>query len=184
MMELTADLFASLDGFAAGENAGAFFGYPGPDLDRWVRDHLAQPQLMIMGRVTFEVLAKMSAAATDPGSTRMTELPKAVFSNTLSEPLAWANTQLIRGDLATGIRALKQRSAVPLRTIGSLTLVKSLMREGLVDVLRIAVFPLVLGADGREPALAGYPRDGLDLAGTTVLDSRIVVLEYRPTARS
>ena len=40
--------------------------------------------------------------------------------------------------------------------------------------------PLTLGDDGREPAFAGHPRSGLDLVATTVLDSRIVLLEYRP----
>jgi dihydrofolate reductase len=69
---------------------------------------------------------------------------------------------------------------VPLRTVGSLSLVRSLFGPGLVDRLRLAVFPLVLGPDGREPALAGYQRMGLDLAASTVLDGRIVLLEYRP----
>jgi dihydrofolate reductase len=180
MSELTADLFCSLDGFAAGVDQGPFFGYGGPELDGWIRDHLDQPQVIVMGRVTFEALAGMSATATDPGSVRMTELPKVVVSGTLTEPLAWPNTRVLREDLAGGIRALKQQSAVALRTIGSLTLVRSLLELGLVDVLRLAVFPLVLGEAGREPAFAGYQPAGLELAGTTVLDSRIVVLEYRP----
>jgi dihydrofolate reductase len=181
-MELTADLFSTLDGFAAGENVGAFYGYSGPDLDQWVREAQDQPQVIVMGRVTYEALAQISAAATDPVSTRMNELPKVVFSNTLQEPLAWANTRLIRGDLAEGIQALKKESAVPLRTIGSLSLVRSMLRLGLVDRLRITVFPLTLGPDGREPIYAGYPRASLELTGTRVLDGRIVMLDYRPAS--
>lgn len=180
MTELTADLFSTVDGFAAGTGAGAFFGYPGPDLDRWIRGNLDRPQLIVMGRVTYEALAAISAAATDQVSTRMNDIPKAVFSNTLIEPLTWQNTRLIRGSLAEGIGELKERSAVPLRTIGSLTLVRSLVRLGAVDLLRIAVFPVVLGQTGQEPAFAGYPDVGLELAGSTVLDGRIVMLEYRP----
>lgn len=180
MTELTADLFVSLDGFAGAENAGPFFGHGGPDLDRWVHDQLDKPQLMVMGRVTFEVLAQISATAGDPAGRRMNELPKAVVSNTLTEPPGWGATRLVRGDLAAAIGELKRDSAVPLRTIGSLTLVRNLLRLGLVDLLRVTVFPLVLGPDGREPAFAGHARAGLDLAGTRVLDSRIVMLDYRP----
>ncbi|MGI5155528.1 dihydrofolate reductase family protein [Microbispora sp. CA-102843] len=180
MADLTADLFVSLDGFAAGVDVGAFFDYPGPDLDAWIREATDEPQLMLMGRVTYEALAAISSAATDEASTRMNDLPKAVFSNTLREPLVWKNTRLVRGDLAEQVRALKQESDVPLRSIGSLSLVRSLMELGLVDRLRLMVFPLTLGGDGREPAYAGYPRTGLELAATRVLDSCLVLLEYRP----
>jgi hypothetical protein len=57
MRELTADLFISLDGFASGVDQPPYFGYFGPDLESWVREHLARPQLIIMGRVTYESLA-------------------------------------------------------------------------------------------------------------------------------
>ena len=77
------------------------------------------------------------------------------------------------------ITALKRESDVPLRTIGSLTLVRSLFDLDLVDRLRLAVFPLVLGPDGREPWYAGYLRAALDLMTTSVLDGRIVLLEYQ-----
>jgi dihydrofolate reductase len=178
MAELIADLFVSLDGFAAGGDQ-AFFGYPGPELDSWVREAVDQPQLLVMGRVTYEALAQISASATDKASTRMTELQKAIVSNTLSEPLAWSNTRLVRGG-PDAVRALKQQSRDPLRSIGSLSLVRSLVGLGLVDRLRIMTFPLTLGEAGREPALAGYPRAALELVGTRVLDSRLVLLEYRP----
>jgi len=93
MAELIADLFVTLDGFAAGVDAGPFFGYSGPELGSWVSDALGQPQLVVMGRVTYQALAAISSPATDEVSTRMTELPKVVVSNTLAEPLAWANTR-------------------------------------------------------------------------------------------
>ncbi len=182
MAELIADLFVSLDGFAGGVGTGPFFGYGGPGLDGWVRAQLDQPHVIVMGRVTYQALAQISATATDDASIAMTALPKVVVSSTLAEPLAWPNTRLLRGDLATGIGALKEQSAVPLRAIGSLRLVASMTAAGLVDRLRLLVFPLVLGEAGREPAFAGFPRRGLELAGTEVLDSRLVMLEYRPGA--
>jgi dihydrofolate reductase len=178
--ELTADLFVSLDGFAAGVDTGPFFDYGGPELDAWVQGALSQPQLVVMGRVTYEAMAQISSSATDEVSTPMNEIQKAVVSNTLTEPLAWKNSRLIRGDLAEAIGGLKRQSADPLRSIGSLSLVRSMLELGLVDRLRLMIFPLTLGEAGREPAYAGYPRAGLELVATKVLDSRLVLLEYRP----
>lgn len=180
MRQFIADLFVTLDGFAAGEGAGPFFGYAGPGLDRWIHDRLDEPQLMVMGRVTYEALAGISATATDEISARMNELPKAVFSNSLREPLAWPNTRLVTGDAGEAIRALKQQSRDPLRSIGSISLVNSMIGLGLVDRLRVMVFPLILGRSGREPAYAGYPDTSLDLVSSTVLDGRLTLLEYRP----
>lgn len=180
MRELTADLFISLDGFASGVNQPAFFGYFGPELAKWVGDHLNQPQIIIMGRVTYQALAGLSASANDEASVRMSSLPKLVFSSTLEEPLVWRNTRLVRGDIAEEITTLKSENGDPLRSFGSLTLVKRMMQLGLVDRLRLMVFPLTLGDIGREPIYAGYPQTGLELIHTQVLDSRLVLLEYRP----
>jgi dihydrofolate reductase len=181
MAELTADLFVTLDGFASGVDVGPFFGYPGPELESWVRDALDQPQLVIMGRSTYEAMSKISSSSSDEVSVRMDDLPKVVVSNTLQEPLTWKNTRLVSGDLAEEMRALKRQSGDPLRSIGSITLVRSMIQFGLVDRLRVMIFPLILGEAGREPLYAGYPRTSLDLVDTKVLDSRLMLLEYRPT---
>jgi dihydrofolate reductase len=183
MRELAADLFISLDGFASGVDQAPYFGYFGQELGTWVRDHLDQPQLIIMGRVTYEALARFSASATDELSVRMSALPKFVFSSTLEEPLAWKNTRLLKGPVADEIRTLKKERGDALRSIGSVTLVKSMIELGLVDRLRLMIFPLILGPAGREPIYAGYPLTGLELIDTKVLDARLIVLEYRPVRR-
>jgi len=184
LRELTADLFISLDGFASGVNQGAYFGYFGKNLGDWVRDHLEQPQVIIMGRVTYLALAQFSASATDELSVKMSSIPKLVFSSTLNEPLAWKNTRLLKGAVADDMRALKQQPGDPLRSIGSISLVKTMMQLGLVDRLRLMVFPLILGSAGREPIFAGYQLASLELIDTKVLDSRLILLEYRPVRRS
>jgi dihydrofolate reductase len=104
-----------------------------------------------------------------------------VFSSTLKEPLGWKNTRLAKASVADEVRALKQHPGDPLRSIGSISLVKSMMQLGLVDRLRLIVFPVILGAVGREPIYGGYLRTGLELIDTRVLDARLIVLEYRPT---
>jgi dihydrofolate reductase len=180
MADLIADLFVSVDGYAAGKNVGPFYGYSGPDLDSWVAEQLDQPQQVLMGRVTYEAMAAISSSAADKVGKGMNDIPKVVFSNTLEEPLAWENTRLLRGDLAQAIGTLKQQADTPIRSIGSITLVNGLMHLGLVDRLRLMVFPLTLGPDGQEPAYAGLPRAGLELVDSKVLDARIVLLDYRP----
>ena len=179
MGELVADLFISLDGFAGGEDVGPFFGYGGPELDRWIGEHMAEPQEVVLGRRTYEALASISAGATDQASRRLTEVPKLVVSRTLREPLAWANTRLLAGDGCEALAAVKAASPLPLRTMGSMTLVRSLVGAGLVDRLRLTVFPLILGPRGREPAFAGMPTERLHLDTTQVLDGRILSLEYQ-----
>lgn len=184
MRELIADLFISLDGFASGTDEAAYFGYFGKDLGNWVREHLDERQVILMGRVTYEALARFAVSGTDEVSARMRRLPKLVYSNTLCEPLAWSNTRVIKGDVGDAIAALKQQKGDPLRSIGSIRLVKSLAKLGLIDRLRLMVFPLILGTTGKEPIYADYPRVPLEFAGTKVLDSRLVLLEYRPVARA
>jgi len=184
MRKLIADLFISLDGFASGTNEAAYFGYFGQDLEHWVREHLEEPQVILMGRVTYEALARLSGSATDAVSARMRALPKVVYSNTLHEPLAWKNTRLIKGNVGDAITALKQQQGDPLRSIGSIRLVKSMAKLGLIDRLRLIVFPLILGETGKEPIYVDYPRLPLELVGTKVLDSRLILLEYRPATAS
>lgn len=181
MRDLIADLFISLDGFAGGIDQEAYFGYEGPDLMSWIHAELDQPQAILMGRNTYVRLAEFAAAAADPGSIQMRKLPKLVFSNALHGPFAWDNTQVISGDLAQQIRALKQQPGPHIRSIGSLQLVKGLIQLGLVDRLRLTIFPLILGGAGREPIYADMHQTALRLVTTKVLDSRIVLLEYEPS---
>ena len=76
-------------------------------------------------------------------------------------------------DLVEEVRSLKAQSGDPLRTIGSLSVVKSLLEAGLVDRLRLVVFPQILGETGREPIFAGLPDVDLEPVETDVLDGRL-----------
>lgn len=189
MRELIADMFITLDGYAFGEGAPAYFGYFGPDLKRWIDDQSAEPQIVVMGRVTYEALSAYAQMdEPDEGADSMNELPKLVFSRTLEEPLEWNNSRLAKAELAglakaelaDEIRSLKAEPGDTLRTMGSLSVVKELLVEGLVDRLRLIVFPQILGDTGREPLFADLPDIDLELIDTKVLDGRLVTLEYHP----
>lgn len=82
-------------------------------------------------------------------------LPKYVASTTLTEPLAWNNSSLLRPDVATALRALKQEDGRDLHVVGSPQLVRSLLTDDLVDELRLTIDPLVLGGGKRI-----FPEDG------------------------
>ena len=178
---LSVELFSTVDGFASGSESEGYFGMYGPDLEAWINEQLAQPHVMVMGRKTYVEMAQIVATVEDQSFDRMAELPKIVFSSTLEDKdLTWANTTQIRDDAATRIAELKAQPGDPLRVIGSLTLLHSLMEHGLVDVFRLIVFPQILGATGEVPIHAGLPDLDLELTATRVLDGRLVVLDYVP----
>jgi dihydrofolate reductase len=180
--ELIADLFVSLDGFAGAVDVGPYFGYGGPELDEWIKTELDKPQVIVFGRVTYEVLAPVSANVSDPASQRLTAVPKLVVSSRLSEPLKWANTRLVSGDAVEVLPAVKAQSEVPLRIMGSVSLVRNLTSAGLLDRLRLMVFPLTCGSAGRERIFGEGGPVRMRLDQTSVLDERVVLLDYRTNA--
>ena len=180
MRELTVDLFSTVDGWLRGRDSPAFFGYDGPDLQAWIGDQLACPQVILMGANTYRVLAQFAAEGIDLASRRMDEAPKVVFSKSLKPPLTWSNTTLVAEDAAVALPAMKREPGDPLRVIGSISLVRSLFRLGQVDRVRLMVFPQVLGESGVERLFEGLPDIDLRLVSTEVLDQRLVLLEYVP----
>jgi dihydrofolate reductase len=67
--------------------------------------------------------------------------------------------------------------------MGSLTLARQLVSAGLVDRLRLMIFPLIAGDAGREPFFADMASADLELVHQRVLDGRILLVEYRPTGK-
>jgi dihydrofolate reductase len=95
--------------------------------------------------------------------------------------LSWANTELVDRDPVEAVRDMKRDAPRPLRTLGSLTLSRSLLEAGLVDRFRVVVFPVITGATGRERIFDGYPDVALELVTTSTFDGRLQLLEYVPT---
>lgn len=180
MRELRVDLFSTVDGFSGpGPRPLPFWGFGAPDLDDWINAQLAEEHVMLMGANTYRRLAEIAAAG-HAGPPRMAELPKIVFSKTITPPLTWENTTVVADPVETAVPALKQSpDDLPMRTIGSPSLVRSLFRLGLVDRLRIMVFPMVHGTAGEQPAFAELPAMALSLVNSMTLDDRLVLLDYR-----
>jgi dihydrofolate reductase len=124
----------------------------------WVMKYVAEMGALVLGRRTYEIFAgywpnapEEVAAVAEP----FNRLPKYVASTTLTEPLAWNNSRLLRPDAATALRALKQEDGRDLHVVGSLQLVRGLLTGDLVDELRLMIDPLVLGGGKRI-----FPEDG------------------------
>jgi dihydrofolate reductase len=114
---------------------------------------------LVLGRKTYEIFSSYwpSAPPESPFTSLLNSVPKYVASRTLSGSLAWQGSTLIADDLAEHITALKG-SHDEVHVIGSLDLLQSLLRLGLVDQMRLWLYPLLLGsgkrvfADGAIPA--------------------------------
>ncbi|MET8211322.1 dihydrofolate reductase family protein [Streptomyces sp. NPDC005373] len=183
MQTLTADVFISVDGYAGSATSPAYFGYDGPMLEEWIREEMAGPQLVLMGRRTYEALAGLSGETGAAGTDPVPGVDKVVFSSTL-KTVSWQDTRLCHDDLIAEVTRLKREGHVPLRTMGSLSVVRQLLGAGLVDRLRLATFPLLVGESGREPLFAGVGSADLELVSHHDLDGRVLVMEYRPTGRA
>jgi dihydrofolate reductase len=107
--------------------------------------------------------------------------PERLFSSTLEEPLSWANTELVDRNPVETVQDMKRRDSRPLRTVGSLSLCRSLLEAGEVDRFRVVVFPVITGATGKDRIFDGYPDFALDLVDTRTFDGRLQLLEYVPT---
>ena len=114
---------------------------------------------LVLGRRTYEIFAGYWPTAPEeiPFTGLLNRAPKYVASRTLSEPLRWDGSVLLQGDLAASIADVKARHD-EVHVIGSLNLVQSLLRLGLVDRLNLWQFPVLLGSgkrvfgDGTVPA--------------------------------
>ncbi len=179
MPELLVDFVTSLDGYGAGEGWPGYWGLEGPEYLASLEEDPSAGYLFLMGPNTYRL---MSGVAGDgaPGTEGLAGLSKVVFSSSLEEPLSWPNTRLVTGDAVAPVADMKANGTMSMRTIGSLTLCRSLLRAGLVDRFRVCVFPVITGSTGRERIYDGYPDVALDMISSRTFDGRIQLLEYAP----
>ncbi len=104
-----------------------------------------------------------------------------MFSSTLEPPLSWANSELVDADPVETVQEMKRRDSRALRTVGSLSLCRSLLEAGVVDRFRVVVFPVITGATGTDRIFEEYPDIALDLVDRRTFDGRLQLLEYIPT---
>ena len=182
MPELLIDFITSLDGYGAAEGWPGWWGLEGPEYLAWLGDDPEEGYTTLMGANTYRLMSGLAADG-EPGTDVLAGMSKVVFSSTLTEPLSWPNTQLVSHDPVEAVREMKDKGT-SMRTLGSLTLCRSLLKAGLVDRFRVVVFPVITGSTGRDRIYDGYPDVSLDLVSSRTFDGRIQLLEYVPTVLS
>jgi dihydrofolate reductase len=187
MQELLVDFITSMDGYASAEGWPGWWGLEGPEYLRWLDEQPERDYTVLMGAKTYRLMSSFATeppagAAADEADTlsELTNASKVVFSSSLQTPLSWANTDLASGDAMQAVRDMKQNGASPMRTIGSLSLCRSLLQAGLVDRYRVVVFPVITGSTGSERIYDGYPDVGLNMLNSRTFDGQIQLLEYAP----
>jgi len=165
MRKLVVSTFISLDGViqAPGgpkEDTGGGFRFGGwtvPYADeitgKNVQDLLSRPFELLLGRCTYDIFAGYwPRVPADSGSRAMADLfnnvPKHVATHQ-SDPLVWQNSHALKGDLADAVRALQRQDGADLLTFGSGDMVRQLLAAGLVDELRMLIYPVMLGRGKR-----------------------------------
>ncbi|MBX3066651.1 MAG: dihydrofolate reductase family protein [Anaerolineae bacterium] len=180
MRKLIVEAEVSLDGVMGGENTNFWqqvFPFHSADVTQYLNDLLFMPDALVMGKKTYEFFAQVWPTRQGADADRINAMPKYVASRTLSEPLQW-NTTLIKGDVAEQIRKLKQESGNSLLQYGVGELTHTLLKYGLVDELRILVFPFTFGEGPRMFEQMGV--NTLKLLETKTFSSGVVALHYQP----
>ena len=182
MASLMVDFIISLDGYASADDWPGYWGMEGPEYLAFIQEEEENDHIALMGATTYRLMSGFAdEIPDDPGVAALTAVPKVVFSSTLEAPLPWANTELVDGDAAEVVKDMKGRESRPMRTIGSLSVCRSLLLAGLVDRFRVVVFPVITGATGKERIFDGYPDVTLELVESRTFDDRLQLLEYVPT---
>ncbi len=153
--------------------------YMGPEQLEYKLEEVREAGSLLLGRVTYEGFAVAWPEREGEFADKMNSMPKHVVSSTLSEPLPWSNSTLIKGDLAKEIAQLKQQDGAPILVAGSATLVQSLIENDLIDELRMMVFPVLIGG-GKRVFPESRQKKPLQLASTETFPSGVTVHTYHP----
>lgn len=170
----------SLDGFVDSDREHPGTAVPeGDDLKQWKLDHISRAGAHLMGRVTYQQMASYWPHSDAPYAAPMNDIPKVVFSTTLTDAHAtWSQTRVARGDLATEIAAIKGEPGPDVIAWGGARFAGALAAADLVDEYRLLVQPLVLGR-GRALFDQVPQSRHLDLVEATSYPSGVVVHIYR-----
>ena len=152
--------FITLDGIVSdpdgsdGTPAGGWAFRHGPETvagDKFRLGSTLDDGVMLLGRRTWQLFSRLWPPRNDPFSARLNAVPKLVASRTLTDASAWANSRVIHGDVVDAVKR-EQRDVI---ITGSLSVVRALMADDLIDEYRLLTFPTILRAGERL-----FPPDG------------------------
>ncbi|HET8843228.1 MAG TPA: dihydrofolate reductase family protein [Ktedonobacteraceae bacterium] len=165
------------------------FPYASAERGKYAHDLLCEADALVMGRETYEIFAAVwperTTADDGPGEAgsadHINSMAKYVASTTLQH-LTWNNSHLITGDVAEEVANMKQQPGQSIVLYGAGPVAHKLLQLGLVDEIRVWVYPLVIGVTEKTKRLFDDASDIplLNLVETRAFDSGIVVLSYQP----
>ncbi len=154
--------FITLDGLVSdpdgrgGTPTGGWAFRHGPETvagDKFRLGSTLDDGVMLLGRTTWQLFSRLWPGRDDPFSARMNAVPKLVASRTLTDASAWTNSRVIDGGLVDAVKR-EQRDVI---ITGSLSVVRALMAEDLIDEYRLLTFPTILGTGERLFPAGGPP---------------------------
>jgi dihydrofolate reductase len=184
MRPVVLQMGVTLDGFVHGAKGYEDWGLPPEDgeLVAWKAASLREAGTHIMGRATYEAMASVWPNTTGVYADVMNEIPKVVFSKTLTRA-EWAESRIAGGDLAEDIGRLKLEPGGVILAHGGATFVDALIHDGLIDEYRLVIHPVAIGhGTGLFSALRKPLR--LDLIEARRFPGGTAIHVYRPSKRS
>jgi dihydrofolate reductase len=179
MRKVVASLFVSLDGVMEAPERW-HFPYFNEEMAAAIGDAMSSADAFLLGRRTYEEWAAFWPAQPPDGNPMaevINNMPKFVASTTLDE-VSWRNSTLLGADVAEEVSKLKQQPGKDLSISGSATLVRSLLRDGVLDELRLMIHPVVLGS-GRRLFENGTAQAPLELVHSQTFSTGVLNLTYR-----
>jgi dihydrofolate reductase len=176
MRKIVSGLFISLDGVVQTPDQW-HFPYFNDEMGAAVGSLMASGDAMLLGRRTYEEFAAYWPTSTDDFADHMNNTPKYVVSNTLTSA-QWQNSTLISGDVNNELAQLKDQPGGNLNITGSGTLVRSLLRQRLLDELHLLLHPIVVGNGTR--LFDDGPQVPLHLTNSQTFSTGVLHLTYQP----
>ena len=178
MRKIVAGLHMSFDGVI--EAPERWTGpYMNPEYGQAIGAQFANMDAMLLGRHTYETFAATFAGGNEGMAAQLNNLRKYVVSTTLKSA-DWVNSTLIQGDVESQIERLKQAPGKNIGISGSPTLVRWLLRKGLLDELNVMVPPVVVGHGKRLFEADGGGELRLKLIDSRALSNGVLNLVYGP----
>ena len=180
MRKIIVEAEVSVDGAMGGENADFWqqvFPFHSEDVKEYLNELLFMPDALLLGQKTYEFFAQVWPTRQGNDADKINSMPKYVASRKLTEPLQW-NATLLKGDAAEEIRKLKQESGNSLVQYGVGELTHTMLEHGLVDELRLLMYPFAFGEGPRIFEHTGIHT--LKLLETMTFSSGAVALHYQP----
>jgi dihydrofolate reductase len=148
-------------------------------MNRIMGEYLSEPFELLLGRKTYEIFAAHWPYAEDePGADLLNNAKKYVVSRTLDK-VDWKNSSLIKGDVVEEIEKLKEKDGPQLSVQGSSTLVQTLLKNYLIDELRLWIFPVVIGRGKRLFGEGTFPAN-LKLIDSKTSSTGVILATYVP----